>query len=162
MTSRALWGGAIALVVALVIVGGTLAGSAIASRRSAQAAEVAVATHQAAEARPARARPQAAATEPELISLPGQSGAPRPGVVGVVLDVTGNEITVKSRQGPTRRVIVQPGTVLRKHGQRIQLADLKPQDTLVAVGKPNQQQRTLQAAIVVVDPPRPFRVARLC
>src|SRR5262245_39454649 len=106
MTSRALWGGAIALLVALIVVGGTLAGSAIASRRSAQAAEVAVATYQAATARPGRARPdgvgaRAGATPADRVALPGQAGPTRPGLVGVVLDVTGDEITVKSRQGPT-------------------------------------------------------------
>jgi hypothetical protein len=109
---------------------------------------------------PQRPADRAAPRQPPRVPDGGQAGAPRPGVVGVVLDVTGNEITVKSRRGPTERVIVGPKTVIRKHGQRIQLADLKPQDALVAVGKPNQQQRTLQASIVVVDPPRPFRAGR--
>src|SRR5207245_439941 len=120
-TSKALWGGALALVVALVVVGGTMAGSAIATRRSAQAAEVAIATYQGEALEPGQARleggaakPQRADARPERVSLPGQTGAPRPGIVGVVLDVTGDEITVKSRQGPTGRVIVQPSTVIRK------------------------------------------------
>jgi hypothetical protein len=166
MTSRALWGGAIAFFVAVVVVGGTLAGSAIASRRSAQAAEVAVATYQAEAAKPGRARTEAGAgraapaATAERVSLAGQSGPPRPGVVGVVLDVTANEITVKSRQGPTLRLVIQPGTVIRKRGQRIDLAEVRPRDRLVAVGRPNQQQRTLQPSIVVVDPPRPFRAGR--
>jgi len=105
MTSRALWGGAIALVVALVIVGGTLAGSAIASRRSPQAAQVAVATYQAAAARPVRPRPPAVPPEPELGSPPGQIHVPPPAIADAVPAATAHEIKVNTHQAPTQQAI---------------------------------------------------------
>jgi hypothetical protein len=147
MTSKALWGGVVALVVAFVIGGGVWLGGAIADQRAARA--------EAAAGQPVPAKPPkpgAPVATPNMVQVPGQA-APRPGIAGVVLDVTGNEITVKSRQGPTGRIVVGPNTIVRRRGQRISLGDLKPRDQVIAVGRPNAQQRTLQATLVVVDPP---------
>jgi hypothetical protein len=164
--SRAFWGGLLALTVALVVVGGLLAGSAIGTRRSAEAAEAALATYQAeaVASGPIHVEPNvpatASAARPERVARPGAAGAGRRGVVGVVLDARGDEITVKPRRGATARVAVAPSTLIRRRGQRIQVADLRPRDRVVAVGRPSQSPRTLQASIVVVDPPRQSRAAR--
>jgi hypothetical protein len=177
--TRALLAGALALVVSLVVVGGTLAGSAIASRRSAQAAEVAVATRQAEAGRPARPRVeaaatrlaaatrQAAATRPARAAAgqtadaraAGQAGPARTGLVGVVLAVSGDELAVKPRRGPEARVVVEPGTIVRKGRRRVALAEVEAGDRLVVVGRADPQ-RGLVATIVVVDPPRVFRGGR--
>src|SRR5690349_3590433 len=98
VTSRALWGGVIARASAVVVTGGTLVGGAIASRRAAQAA-AAPASPAAVSTRPA-AKPGQPTPTPELVQVPGEQ-APRPGVAGTVLDVTGEEITIKSLRGPT-------------------------------------------------------------
>jgi hypothetical protein len=154
MTSRALWGGAIALAVAVVLVGGIWVGGAIAERRLARAEAAAGATRPAAPTRVLK--PGGPTPTPELLQVPGQA-APKPGMVGTVLDVTGNEITIKSRQGPTARIAVGPNTIVRRRGQRIALGEVRVGAEVLAVGRVNAQQRTLQASLVVVDPPVPRR-----
>lgn len=147
--SRILSGGLIALVALVLVVGGTVAGGAIALHRTAAAEAAAFATAQASvkAARPGVPRPT-----PGMVQLPGQARL-RPGIAGVVLDVTRDEITIKSRQGPTARIVVGPTTILRRRGKTIALSEVRPGQLLIAAGKPNQRQRTVQAAIVVVDPP---------
>jgi hypothetical protein len=154
MTSKALWGGAIALVVAVVLVGGIWVGSAISERRLARAEGAATATRQAASTKVVK--PGGPTPTPELVQVPGQA-APKPGMVGTVLDVTGNEITIKTRQGPTGRIMVGPNTIVRRRGQRIAIGDVRVGAEVIAVGRVNVQQRTLQANLVVVDPPVPRR-----
>ena len=145
---RLLLGTLIALIAVVLVVGGTILGGTIALRRVARAEAAVTATQQAA--RPTK--PGQPTPTPELVSLPGET-KPRPGVAGTVLDVTGTEITIKSRQGPTARIMVGPKTLLRRRGKAITIGDVKPGEALIAVGKPNVQQRTVQAAVVVVDPP---------
>jgi hypothetical protein len=146
--NKLLLGGLIAVVALALVVGGTLAGGAIALRRATRAEAAVSATVQAT--RPVK--PGQPTPTPELVSLPGQA-KPRPGVAGTVLDVTGNEITIKSRQGPTGRIVIGPKTVIRRRGKAVAIEDVKPGAIVIAVGKPNAQQRTVQAAVVVVDPP---------
>ena len=150
MTSKALWGGATALAVAIVLVGGIWVGGVIAERRLASAEAAANSTRQSGSTR--AVKPGGPTPTPELVQVPGQA-APKPGMVGTVLDVTGNEITVKTRQGPTGRIMLGPNAVVRRHGQRIALGDVAVGTEVIAVGRVNAQQRTLQANLVVVDPP---------
>jgi hypothetical protein len=131
------------MAIGAVLVLGTLTGMALASRQTAEARPTAV----------AQRRPPALATR--LAEQPGQL-ALRPVLVGVVLAVDGNEIAVRSRQGPVGRVVVGPNTELRRRRQRVPLTDLRPGDPIVALGRVNGQ-RTMQARLVVVDPPRPLR-----
>ncbi|HEV8634106.1 MAG TPA: hypothetical protein VG370_07690 [Chloroflexota bacterium] len=121
---------------------GTLVGLAVASRQTAEARPTAIAQFR-------RPEPTARAA--------GQDGrlAGRPALVGFVLDVNGNEITVKSREGPVGRVIVGPNTDVRRRRQRIRVTDVREGDPIVALGRINQQ-RAMQARLVVVDPPRPI------
>ncbi|HEY3081578.1 MAG TPA: hypothetical protein VGM69_16935 [Chloroflexota bacterium] len=154
------------MAIGAILVLGTLTGLALASRQTAEARPTAIAqfrkpaqaTKPAAQGGPAAAKPAAqggpAATTP--VAQDGQLSG-RPALVGFVLDVNGNEITVKSRGGPVARVVVGPNTEVRRGRQRVRVADVREGDPIVALGRINQQQRTMQARIVVVDPPRPFR-----
>lgn len=146
--SKLLLGTLIALLAVVLVVGGTILGGTIALRRVARAEAAVTATQPAA--RPAK--PGQPTPTPELVALPGQTKL-RPGVAGTVLDVTGAEITIKTRQGPTARIMLGPKTLLRRRGKSITVDDVKPGQALIAVGKPNAQQRTVQAVVVVVDPP---------
>ncbi|HEV8636839.1 MAG TPA: hypothetical protein VG370_21685 [Chloroflexota bacterium] len=132
------------MAIGAILVLGTLVGMAVASRQTAEARPTAIAQYR----KPAPAT-KPAGQDPQL--------AGRPALVGFVLDVNGDEITVKSRQGPVARVIVGPNTEIRRRRQRVTVTDVRQGDPVVALGRINQQQRTMQARIVVVDPPGPFR-----
>jgi hypothetical protein len=131
------------MAIGAILVLGTVTGMAVASRQTAEARPTAIAQFR----RPAQA-PPATAQEGQL--------AGRLVLVGFVLDVNGNEITVKSREGPVARVVVGPNTELRRRRQRIRVTDVREGDPIVALGRINQQ-RSMPARLVVVDPPRPFR-----
>jgi hypothetical protein len=138
------------MAIGAILVLGTVTGMAVASRQTAEARPTAIAQFR---------RPTATAARPEGTRPSAQEAqlAGRPSVVGFVLDVNGNEITVKTRQGPVARVVVGPNTDLRRGRQRVRVSDLREGDPIVALGRLNQQQRSMQARIVVVDPPQPFR-----
>jgi len=139
------------MAIGAILVLGTVTGLALASRQTAEARPTVLAQFR----RPAQVTAQAA----QATRLAAQEGqlAGRPALVGYVLDVNGNEITVKSREGPVARVVVGPNTDLRRRRQRVRVTDVREGDPIVALGRLNQQQRTMQARVVVVDPPRPFR-----
>lgn len=143
------------MAIGAILVLGTLTGLALASRQTAEARPTAIAQFR----KPAQATKPAAQGGPAATTPVAQDGqlSGRPALVGFVLDVNGNEITVKSRGGPVARVVVGPNTEVRRGRQRVRVADVREGDPIVALGRINQQQRTMQARIVVVDPPRPFR-----
>lgn len=78
----------------------------------------------------------------------------RPGVMGEVTAIKGNEITLKTMQGETATVKITPETQFRKQREEAKLGDIKVGDTIAVRGERNGD--TVAAQMVMIAPPGGF------
>lgn len=73
------------------------------------------------------------------------------GSAGQIIKIEGNIITVKNQGGAEKNIIADSQTTIEKMRQQIKLGDLKVDDFVVAIGKPDNQGQ-IQAKLIRVLP----------
>jgi len=76
------------------------------------------------------------------------------GVFGEVVSVDGNTIVVKGRDNVEKIVQVKDDTVVIRFREEITAADLKPSDSIVVIGDPNDAGQ-IEAKLIRLMPARP-------
>jgi hypothetical protein len=133
------WLGTLAVAIVAMAIGAAIGGAATGARMAAEAAPSPVAQAETAppEERPVPPRPQAHS------------------VLGVVVRKGPNGIAVRTPEGPIVRVRVLPNTIIRRAGERADLAAIEPGDRVVAVGRVNPNGVLLARGLRVQPSPPP-------
>lgn len=72
---------------------------------------------------------------------------------GTVTAISGDNLTIRDEQGQVYTVETGPNTRIRKDREEAKLADIKAGDVIVAIGKMDDQAKTVGAMFVVVLSP---------
>lgn len=81
---------------------------------------------------------------------------------GAVTAVSGADITLKDEQGQIYKVQTGPNTRFRKDREEAKISDIKPGDTVVAVGNLDDKAKTVGAMFVVVlDPQQAVQMQKM-
>lgn len=81
---------------------------------------------------------------------------------GTVTAISGTDITIKDEQGQVYKVETGPNTHIRKDREEVKLSDIHPGDMVMAVGKLDEQAKTVGAMFVMVlDPQQAARMEQM-
>jgi hypothetical protein len=72
------------------------------------------------------------------------------GAIGLIVSVTDHSVTVRTRDGRAREVMINDQTMIDRDGNRLKLSDLKTGDVIIVAGSPNTQRNALDARLVRV------------
>jgi len=73
------------------------------------------------------------------------------GVFGSILNVNGNNLTIKDSDNNEKPVVIDAGTSIRKNFTDLKPADLKVNDSIIVIGEPNEQGQILAKFIRVLN-----------
>ncbi|OGD33556.1 hypothetical protein A2833_00845 [Candidatus Azambacteria bacterium RIFCSPHIGHO2_01_FULL_44_55] len=73
------------------------------------------------------------------------------GVFGLIIKIDGNTIITKGRDDVEKTVLVSENTLIQKGRETVKLFDLKPDESVVIIGSPNEEGR-IEAKFIRVLP----------
>ena len=73
------------------------------------------------------------------------------GVFGSIIKIDGNAIITKSKNDAEKIILVSENTLIQKGRETVKLSDLKPEESIVIIGSPNEEGR-IEAKFIRVLP----------
>lgn len=89
-----------------------------------------------------------------MIDFEGKDFTDSHGTVGQIIKIDKNSVVIKDKDSVEKIIIVNDDTSIKKFQEKIKLTDLKIDDYVIIIGKPNDQGQ-IEAKFIRIMPPAP-------